>query len=64
LHQINQRASKSGFYFTNYWYGKFRGNSQIKDLKNKKPVSPISAFMAYIGSDKKRVLSPLIIMMV
>jgi len=38
LYQINQLASKSGYYFTNY--DKFRGNCWFEELQNRKHVLP------------------------
>ena len=42
LTQLNQTASKSSYYITNY--GRFTGNCWIEQLQNRKPISPIPSY--------------------
>src|SRR6218665_4055576 len=56
LNQIKQTDIKSDYDFT--IYGKFTDTSLIEELHTRKPSPLFGPLGQYLGSDKRRVLSP------
>ena len=58
LYQINQTALKSGCNFTTY--SKFTDNCWIEELQTQRPFLLVGPLAQFLGSNKRRVLSPCI----